>query len=87
MYRSISLFSVTLLLLGACSQTYNSAQNNAPKLEKMQNIEDESITRMSFVPMSDVDDDVEVVIYQDESALNEIMPASGEDLSDKNLQK
>ena len=78
----LSIFAI--LLLGACSQDYKTAQQDSLVLEKMSDIEDETITRMSFVDRKDEYDNVEVVLYQDDSDLNRIMPASGDVSNNEN---
>ncbi len=82
MYRSVSLSLLVVLSLSSCSSYNGRAQADALDVQKMAvieaSIEDEPITKMSFVSTQDEYDDIEVVLYQEDGVLNEIMPASGE---------
>ncbi len=78
------ILSFSFILLGACSQNIAVEQQDSLVLEKMSDIEDETITRMSFVSTHKSSDDIEIVLYQDNSDLNDIMPASGDVTNSKN---
>lgn len=47
--------------------------------QQVANIEDEPITRLSFVAASNEYDEIKIVVHQDGRALNDIVPASGDD--------
>jgi len=47
--------------------------------EQLENIEDEPITRLSFVPVENSYDEFDVVLHQAGEAVSQIMPASGDE--------
>jgi len=76
------LFVLPVFLIVGCSTDY--AARDGERLvvqEKTEGIENEPITRLSFLPAQDVSDEIEVVIFQDNHALAQIMPASEGDVS------
>ncbi len=47
--------------------------------EQLANIENEPITRLSFVPVENSYDEFDVVLHQGGEAVSQIMPASGDE--------
>ncbi len=70
------LLIIAALSLPACTALPH--KNSAKEIEKVADIDNDPITRLSFVPMNNAYNDIQIIVYQDEEYLNNIMPASGE---------
>ena len=74
------LLMLPAVLVAGCSTDY--AAHNGDSIivqEQIADIENEPITRLSFVPAQNSYDEIEIVVYQDDEALAQIMPAAGVD--------
>ena len=74
--RYIVCFSAALFLAG-CAPTHTAQKDNTVVIEKVAHIENEPITRLSFVPVHSAHDDIEIVVHRDAAGLNDVRPASG----------
>lgn len=68
-----------------CSTDYAALDDDTIAMEEqLANIEDEPITRLSFVPVENSYDEFDVVLHQDGEAVSRIMPASGDENAAEN---
>ena len=82
------VFVLSAFFVTGCSTDYAALEGeNSVVEEKLANIEDEPITRLSFVPAQNSYDEFDVVLHQDGEAVSQIMPASGaEDAAEKSFE-
>ncbi|PCI57036.1 MAG: hypothetical protein COB36_01850 [Alphaproteobacteria bacterium] len=74
------IFILSGFLMVGCSTDYAALDGDAIAMEEqLANIEDEPITRLSFVPVENSYDEFDVVLHQDGEAVSRIMPASGDE--------
>lgn len=71
-------FLFLLILISGCSTDYAVIQgDNFAVNEQVADIENEPVTRLSFVPAQNSHDDFDVVLLQNGEALNKVETASG----------
>lgn len=79
------IFILSSFLMVGCSTDYAALDDDTIAMEEqLANIEDEPITRLSFVPVENSYDEFDVVLHQDGEAVSRIMPASGDENAAEN---
>lgn len=79
-YSARSFSVLFILLISGCSTDYAVVEgDNLAVNEQVADIENEPVTRLSFVPSQNSYNDFDVVLHQKGEVLNNIDTASGED--------
>lgn len=79
-YSARSFSVLFILLISGCSTDYAVVEgDNLAVNEQVADIENEPVTRLSFVPSQNSYNDFDVILHQKGEVLNNIDTASGED--------
>ncbi|PCK00447.1 MAG: hypothetical protein COA45_01320 [Zetaproteobacteria bacterium] len=81
MYRNFYrfIFVLSSFFVVGCSTDYVAYDDkNSAVEERLANIEDEPITRLSFFPVENMNDKLDVILHQDGEVVGRILPASGD---------
>lgn len=74
------IFVLSSFLIVGCSTDYAALDGDVIAMEaELAHIENEPITRLSFVPVDNSYDEFDVVLHQGGEAVSQIMPASGDE--------